>query len=235
MTSVELSGLTVHYQLGPVTVPALEDINLTIEQGEFLAVIGRSGSGKTTLLDCIGLLLSPTSGTVRIDGVDTRGLNDSAKADLRASHIGFVFQDFNLIPSLDVLENTLLPLRYSHRPRVTGRQMALELLNEMGLGKRLDARPTQLSGGEQQRVALARALMNQPTLVLADEPTGEVDSETRAGIVALMKRINRDRGVTFVIVTHDLELARQARRVVRLRDGRISGTELDSEAIVMAG
>lgn len=219
--SIELTGLTVRYQQGPVTVHALQDVNLTVARGEFLAVVGRSGSGKTTLLDCIGLLLTPTSGTVRLDGVDTAGLSDGARADLRAAYIGFVFQDFNLVPSLTVLENTMLPLRYAHRPRAAGRRRALQLLNEVGLTGRLGATPSQLSGGEQQRVALARALINEPSLVLADEPTGEVDSETRAGLLSLIKRINRVQAVTFLIVTHDLELAQQAGRLVTLRDGRL--------------
>lgn len=199
---------------------ALDGIDLAVTHGEFVAVVGRSGSGKTTLLDCLGLLLEPTSGLVLLDGVDVGRLSGDRQAALRGRHIGFVFQEFNLLPYLTALENVMLPLRYAGR-RTGGRSHAAALLDEMGLNDRMDHRPSQLSGGEQQRVAIARALVNDPLLVLADEPTGEVDSETSQALAALMRRINRARGVTFVLVTHDPELARTADRVIRLKDGRL--------------
>ena len=219
---IEANALTVHYQQGPTVVHALEDVNLTVLRGEFLVIVGRSGSGKTTLLDCMGLLLTPTSGTVRINGIDASAMSDGSRADVRAANIGFVFQDFNLVPSLTALENTMLPLRYRRGSRSDGKRRARLLLDEMGLSARLGSTPDRLSGGEQQRVALARALVNEPSIVLADEPTGEVDSETRSVLLSLMRRINEEDSVTFVIVTHDLELAQQANRVVMLRDGRIA-------------
>ena len=219
MTAVEVIDLTRHYRMGPVR--ALDGVNLAIEAGEFVAIVGRSGSGKTTLLDCMGLLLRPTSGRVLVDGLDASTIGERARADLRASRIGFIFQDFNLLSSLSAIENVMLPLRYSH-DRGQGRERATALLAEVGLAERARSRPNQMSGGEQQRVALARAFMNRPHLVLGDEPTGEVDSETRTQLVALMRRMNQQHGVTFVIVTHDLELAEQANRVVRLTDGRVA-------------
>src|SRR6184192_4821981 len=193
MASIELHDLTKHYKQGATTVKAVDGISLAIEAGEFISIVGRSGSGKTTTLDLLGLLLRPTTGQIMLDGVDTGKLRDGARADLRGEKLGFVFQEFNLLPGLNALQNVMLPLRY-HKNGKDGRARATTLLDEVGLKDRMHHRPDQMSGGEQQRVAIARSLINRPSLVLGDEPTGEVDSETSQQIVALMRRLNRERG-----------------------------------------
>jgi ABC-type lipoprotein export system ATPase subunit len=220
MASIELNELTKHYKQGTTTVKAVDGLSLSIETGEFVSVVGRSGSGKTTTLDLLGLLLRPTSGQIVLDGVDTGKLRDGARADLRGNKLGFVFQDFNLLPGLNAIQNVTLPLRY-HKNGKDGKARAAALLEEVGLEDRMHHRPDQLSGGEQQRVAIARALINRPSLVLGDEPTGEVDSETSQQIVGLMRRMNREHGVTFIVVTHDMDVANQTDRVVRLKDGKV--------------
>jgi len=220
MALIELTDLVKHYRQGHVTVRALDGINLGIDSGEFVSVVGRSGSGKTTMLDLCGLLMRPTSGRVMIEGVDTAALSDGRRAETRGGRIGFVFQEYNLLPALNVLENVELPLRYTGN-RARGHQRALELLAAVGLTDKLRARADELSGGQQQRVAIARALVNRPALLLADEPTGALDTETAAEFVSLMRELNVDEGLTIVIVTHDLELAAQTDRVIRLRDGRV--------------
>jgi len=220
MASIELIDLTKHYKQGSTVVRALDGVNLSIESGEFVSIVGRSGSGKTTALDLLGLLLRPTNGQVMLDGTDTGKLRDGARADLRGKKLGFVFQEFNLLPGLTAIQNVMLPLRY-HKNGKDGKARAATLLDEVGLKDRMHHRPDQMSGGEQQRTAIARALINRPSLVLGDEPTGEVDSETSQQIVALMRRMNRDHGVTFVIVTHDMDVAGQTDRMVRLKDGKV--------------
>jgi len=226
MAHIELVDLAKHYRQGRNVVRALDGVSLRIGTGEFVSVVGRSGSGKTTLLDLIGLLLRPTSGTVLVDGDDTARLNDGQRADLRGQRIGFIFQEFNLLPALNVLENVMLPLRYTKSRVGSGRARALELLEAVALSDRIKHRPDELSGGQQQRVAIARALINRPAMVLGDEPTGSVDTQTSQELVGLMRGLNREEQVTFVIVTHDLELAARADRMIRLKDGRLISDEL---------
>jgi putative ABC transport system ATP-binding protein len=220
MALIEMTELVKHYRQGKSTVRALDGVDLDIEEGEFVSVVGRSGSGKTTMLDLCGLLMRPTSGRVMIEGVDTAALSDGRRAELRGRRIGFVFQEYNLLPALNVVENVELPLRYTG-DRAVGRRRSVELLDAVGLSDKLRARADELSGGQQQRVAIARALVNRPALLLADEPTGALDTETASEFVSLMRDLNRDEGLTVVIVTHDLELAAQTDRVIRLRDGRV--------------
>jgi ABC-type lipoprotein export system ATPase subunit len=221
---IEIEDLTKHYHQGKSIVRALDGVNLRIESGEFVAVVGRSGSGKTTLLDSLGLLVRPTAGKVVIDGVDTAALKDHEKARMRGDRIGFVFQEYNLLPTLDALENVMLPLRYASRPK-GDRRWAETLLRDVGLEDRMHHRGDQLSGGQQQRVAIARSLVNRPSVVLGDEPTGAVDTETSDQLIGIMRRMNEEHGVTFVIVTHDLDLAAATDRVIRLRDGRVLSDE----------
>jgi ABC-type lipoprotein export system ATPase subunit len=220
MASIELRELTKYYKQASTTVKAVDGINLTVEAGEFISIVGRSGSGKTTTLDLLGLLLRPTSGQVLLEGIDTGKLRDGARAHLRGKKLGFVFQDFNLLPGLNALQNVMLPLRYTKNGK-DGKERAAALLDEVGLKDRMRHRPDQLSGGEKQRVAIARSLINRPSLVLGDEPTGEVDSETSQQIISLMRRMNREHGVTFILVTHDTDVAAQTDRVVRLKDGKV--------------
>jgi putative ABC transport system ATP-binding protein len=220
VANVRLGELTKHYKRGNETIRALDGVTLTIEKGEFVAVVGRSGSGKTTMLDLMGLLLTPTSGSLFIDDVDTSKLGDRQRAQMRARRVGFVFQEYNLLPGLNVLENVMMPLRYVKDGK-DGKGRALGLLDRVGLSDRIKHRPTELSGGQAQRVAIARSMVNQPTLILLDEPTGAVDTETAQQLVDLLKRLNREDQVTIVIVTHDLDIAAQASRQIRLKDGKV--------------
>jgi putative ABC transport system ATP-binding protein len=220
MASIELKDLTKYYKQGDTVVKAVDGINLTIDAGEFVSIVGRSGSGKTTTLDLLGLLLRPSSGHVLLDGVDSGKLGDGQRADLRGKKLGFIFQEFNLIPTLNALQNVMLPLRY-HQNGKDGKARAMALLEEVGLKDRVHHRPDQMSGGEQQRVAIARALINHPSVVLGDEPTGEVDTETSQHLVGLMRRMNREYGITFIVVTHDMDVAAQTDRVIRLKDGKV--------------
>jgi len=226
MVSIELVDLTKHYRQGKTVVRALDGVSLEISVGEFVSVVGRSGSGKTTMLDLMGLLLRPTSGRVLIDGQDVGQLNDNRRADVRGLRIGFIFQEFNLLPALNVVENVMLPLRYTKSNVKDARARSWELLEAVGLVDLARHRPDELSGGQKQRVAIARALVNRPTMVLGDEPTGSVDTQTSQELAGLMQWLNREEGVTFVIATHDLDLAAQADRMIRLTDGRMVTDEI---------
>jgi putative ABC transport system ATP-binding protein len=224
MANVRLENLTKHYKRGNEVIRALDGVTLDIDKGEFVAIVGRSGSGKTTMLDLMGLLLRPTSGRLLIDDVDTSKLKDRELARTRALKVGFVFQEYNLLSGLDVLENVMLPLRYV-RANKDGKPRAIELLDRVGLTDRMKHRPTELSGGQAQRVAIARSMVNQPSLILLDEPTGAVDTETAQQLVDLLKRLNKEDQVTIVIVTHDLDIAGQGSRMIRLKDGKVLSDE----------
>jgi putative ABC transport system ATP-binding protein len=234
MANVRLVNLTKQYKRGTETIHALDNVTLDIDKGDFVAVVGRSGSGKTTMLDLMGLLLKPTSGSLLIDDVDTSKLGDRERARLRARRIGFVFQEYNLLSGLNVLENVMLPLRYVKDGKA-GRQHAIELVERVGLTDRMKHRPTELSGGQAQRVAIARSMINKPGVILLDEPTGAVDTETAQQLVDLLKRLNQEDAVTIVIVTHDLEIARQARRQIRLKDGKVVADEKVSTGAAPTG
>jgi putative ABC transport system ATP-binding protein len=224
MANVRLVELTKNYKRGSEIIKALDGVTLDIDKGEFVAVVGRSGSGKTTMLDLLGLLLKPTAGSLFIDDVDTSKLNDRERAHMRARRVGFVFQEYNLLSGLNVLENVTLPLRYVKDGKA-GKARAIELIERVGLSDRIKHRPSELSGGQMQRVAIARSMVNQPSLILLDEPTGAVDTETAQQLVDLLKRLNAEDQVTIVIVTHDLDIASQAKREIRLKDGRVLSDE----------
>ena len=219
---IELREFKKTYKTGEIEVHAVRGVNLTVQAGEFVAVMGASGSGKSTLMNTIGCLDRPTSGTYLLDGVDVGRLQRDQLADLRNQKIGFVFQGFNLLSRTSASENVELPMLY-RRPAVPAseqRRRALESLTKVGLGQRGDHTPNQLSGGQQQRVAIARALVNTPKLILADEPTGNLDSRTSIEIMGIFQELNRS-GMTIVMVTHELDVARYAKRMVVMRDGRI--------------
>jgi putative ABC transport system ATP-binding protein len=220
MGSVRVENVAKEYDLGRTRVPALRGVSLSVEPGEFMAVVGPSGSGKSTLLNLIGCLDRPTSGRVLIGGEDVARLDDDTLSDLRARTIGFIFQTFNLIPVLSALENVEFPLLFAGNHRQE-RQRALRALEEVGLKDFARHRPDELSGGQRQRVAVARALVTDPSLVLADEPTANLDSATGEAIIDLMLEINRRDGTTFIFSTHDPKVMSHAQRVVRLADGRV--------------
>jgi putative ABC transport system ATP-binding protein len=219
-TIVEAVNLRKTYLLGKVPVEALQGVNLKVEEGEFLAVLGPSGSGKSTLLNMIGALDKPTEGKVFIEDIDIATLNDNQLADLRRK-IGFVFQFFNLIPRLTARENVELSMAIVGLGKSERRKRAEELLETVGLKERMNHKPTELSGGEQQRVAIARALANNPKFLLMDEPTGNIDSKTAGEILTLVKRLNEEKGITTIVVTHDQRIALQAKRTVQMLDGLI--------------
>ena len=221
---LEMRSVAKAYQADVVQTHALRDVSLTVEEGEFLAVAGPSGSGKTTFLNIAGLLETFDAGTYWLDGADVAGLNDNGRSRLRGEKIGFVFQGFNLIPELDVFDNVDVPLRYRGVKRAERKRRVAEVLDVVGLGGRLRHLPAQLSGGQQQRVAIARALVGEPRLLLADEPTGNLDSATAAGVLELLKGLHQ-RGATIIMVTHDATLAAAADRTIELADGRVATGE----------
>jgi len=222
MSVIQLEDVTRVYKVGEVDTPALRGLTLTIEEGEFTAIVGPSGSGKTTVLQMMGCLDRPTGGTVKVNGRDVTRLNDNQRAELRKGTIGFIFQFFALIPVLTAYENVELPLILTGNGGQARRERANELLEAVGLSQRANHRPDQLSGGEKQRVAVARALAVNPMLVLADEPTANLDTENGNQVMEIMRRLNEDTGTTFVFATHDPRVIPFARRVVTLRDGSVS-------------
>ncbi|GAB6062262.1 ABC transporter ATP-binding protein [Deferrisoma palaeochoriense] len=225
MALVELEGVEKIYRLGETRVHALRGVDLRVDPGEFVAVWGPSGSGKTSLLNLIGVIDEPTRGSVRIGGQDVAGLSENRKAELRNRHIGFIFQSFNLVPVLSALENVMLPLQIRGEPARRVREKALHRLEQVGLSEFVHHRPDKMSGGQRQRVAIARALVTDPEIVIADEPTANLDSETSHTIIELMRRLNDEQGTTFIFSTHDPRLLDQVKRLVRLEDGRIVGEE----------
>jgi putative ABC transport system ATP-binding protein len=220
MVLIETVGLCRSFHVGDSTVHALDHVDLRIEEGDFVAVMGPSGSGKSTLMNILGCLDTPDGGHYRLLGQEVAQLDDERLSAIRNRSIGFVFQSFHLLPRMTALENVLLPLRYSDADLAQGRRRALDLLERLNLADRMDHRPNQLSGGQRQRVAIARSLINEPPLILADEPTGNLDSRTSAEIMDLFGELNR-RGQTLLMVTHEEEIAAHARRLIRMRDGRI--------------
>ena len=217
---IEIKNMMKTYKLGGETVHALNDVSLEIQNGEFLAIIGPSGSGKSTLMNMLGCLDRPNKGTYHLDGKDIGKMDDNSLATIRNRKIGFIFQNFNLLGKLSALENVELPLLYGGMPTRERRERALAGLDKVGLMDRAGHLPTQLSGGQQQRVAIARALVGQPAILLADEPTGALDSKTSKEILLLMKELN-ELGHTIILITHDLEIAKQARRMVSIQDGEL--------------
>jgi putative ABC transport system ATP-binding protein len=220
---IRVEGLRKDYHVGDVTVPALRGIDLELERGSFVAVIGASGSGKSTLMNILGLLDQPTAGRYLLGDEDVSRLDRDRRAVIRNRTIGFVFQSFNLLPRTSALENVELPLLYNgaHWPTAERHRKAQQLLEAVGLAGRAHHTPAQLSGGQQQRVAIARALVTDPELILADEPTGNLDSRTSVEIMEILQRLNRERGLTVVLITHEADIAEYAQRVVAFRDGRV--------------
>jgi len=233
MALIELRGLGKTYDLGEVKVNALRGVNLIIERGEFVALIGPSGSGKSTLMNTLGCLDRPSKGSYRLNGIQVSGMSKDSLARLRNKQIGFVFQNFNLLARTTALEQVEVPMLYDRdTSRRQRRIRAKDLLTKVGLGDRMDHKPSQLSGGQQQRVAIARALVNKPSILLCDEPTGNLDTRTSREIMAFFRELNKTEGLTIILVTHDLEVARQADRAIVLVDGEVI---LDTPDINQAG
>ena len=219
---IELENITKIYRMGKIEVPALRGVTLDIQEGEMAAIIGASGSGKSTLMNIIGFLDKPTLGSYIFEGADVSRLNDNKLAEMRSKKIGFVFQEYNLLSRASALANVELPLVYGGvRQR---RKRAMEALERVGLAARAKHKPTELSGGEQQRVAIARALVNNPSLILADEPTGNLDSAVTDQIISVFRNLNQE-GITVVLVTHEMDIAEQTQRIIRLYDGKIASDE----------
>jgi putative ABC transport system ATP-binding protein len=229
---IRIDNVTKIYQMGDTEVRALDGVTLHIEKGEMAAIMGPSGSGKSTLLAILGCLDAPTSGSYGLDGLNVEKMKDDELAHVRNQKIGFVFQQFNLLARTSALENVMLPLTYAGLSGRERRQRAEEALQQVGLSDRLHHRPNELSGGQQQRVAIARALANKPAILLADEPTGALDSKTGAEIIALFQRLHRELGQTVIYVTHDATIARHTQRILRIADGRIVDDERMAEPLL---
>ena len=220
MSLIEIHDIYKIYNPGENEVRALDGINLTVEHGEFLAIVGQSGSGKSTLMNMLGLLDIPTSGTYLLDGIDTKNMTDDELSEIRNKEIGFIFQGFNLIPSLTAVENVELPLVYRGMKKEERNKLALEALERVGLSHRLDHLPKQMSGGQQQRVAIARAVAARPPVILADEPTGNLDSHSGIEVMKILHELHEE-GRTVILITHDNDIANEAQRVIRIQDGQI--------------
>ena len=221
---IELRNVWKTYHMGEVKVNALRGLNLSVRKGEFLSIMGPSGAGKSTAMNMIGALDIPTKGTILLDNKDISLLSESNLAQIRGRKIGFIFQQFNLIPTLTAVENIMLPMIFQNTPRYERVERARNLLRMVGLGNRMYHKPTELSGGEQQRVAIARALSNNPEVILADEPTGNLDSKTGRSVISFLKKLHKGEGKTIIMVTHDKEVAKHADRIEYLLDGRIIKT-----------
>jgi putative ABC transport system ATP-binding protein len=228
MPLIRLHKISRRYQMGAETIHALREVSLEIQRGEYVAIMGPSGSGKSTLMNLIGCLDTPTGGEYELNGVQVSQMDDNQLAEIRNQEIGFIFQTFNLLPRSDALRNVELPLIYSGMPAEERRQVALAALRNVGLADRVHHRPNELSGGQRQRVAVARALVNRPSILLADEPTGNLDSKTGAEILALFGELSTQ-GNTIIVVTHEEDIAKHARRILRIRDGLIASDELQRE------
>ena len=224
MSLIRLQNISRRYQMGVETVHALRDVSLEIQRGEYVAIMGPSGSGKSTLMNLIGCLDTATSGHYELNGTSVSDMDDNQLAEIRNREIGFVFQTFNLLSRSNALHNVELPLIYAGAPSAERRQIALDALTQVGLADRIHHKPNELSGGQRQRVAVARALVNKPSILLADEPTGNLDSKTGAEIMALFDELSR-KGNTIILVTHEEDVAKQARRIIRLRDGLVASDE----------
>jgi ABC-type lipoprotein export system ATPase subunit len=231
MALITIKDIFKTYYLGEVDVAVLKGVSLEIGRGEMVALMGASGSGKTTLMNLLGCLDHPTSGRYWLDDEEVTDLNPEQRADVRSRKIGFVFQSFNLLPRTSALENVMMPLDYAHHAINEKESLArgVRLLELVGLGHRMDHHPAQMSGGQQQRVAIARALINNPSLLLADEPTGNLDSTTTEEILQTFKKLNKEEGITIVIVTHEPDVGAHCGRIIRMRDGRIEGDDQDAD------